>query len=674
MRSVVRKLGPGAIVGLLLLFGAPFVAVAEAVTVPGDYPTIQAAINAVLAGSLPDGTTIDVQPGTYAETLSVKNTNRSLIVRGVGGAAGTIIDAAGRGVAALQIIQATGVVAFKGLTFRNGTSSIEGGGFLIRQSSPALVDCVFELNSAFRGGGGALFTSNATFTRCIIRNNTSSHFGGGVYIVQGSKPVFAGCDIIGNKSGTGPNGVGNNGAGGGVFSHDSSPTFRGARVNANTSMFAAGGVFHQGVFGSANGRAILTIEDSELADNVSTPFPGAPNPAEGGGMHVEDFATGKLTRVRVLRNRAGTGGGLNAYRGRYDVVDSVVDSNQATTAFGGGVAATSNNATAAMPGSVVNLTTTLVRNNTSPVGGGVTVVGDNFSSQRATLSLAGSVVSGNQSQSQGGGVLVNRTVATVSNSLIINNTVTGGANPYGGGLLVTTTSAATITGSTIAHNTAGQLGGGLFVNDNSTIAMSESQIYDNTAGNRGGGVFIGGGQSGTIQNSVIADNVGSQFNSQITEDTCSSVTYPSNLITAPAFFGCASLQSRAPNTDSTSKPRFAKLLAVPSTGTSLTLAWSVARATSVTISGVGTFGMATGTVDVSPTGSATYTLTAAASAANGGAYGPVSIGFAYVLPPLSIPRSVAGDFNGDGRADVTVYRPSNGIWYTIIQVSAPWAA
>ena len=42
------------------------VAVAATVSVPSaQYPTIQTAINAVVGGSLPDATTINVQPGTY---------------------------------------------------------------------------------------------------------------------------------------------------------------------------------------------------------------------------------------------------------------------------------------------------------------------------------------------------------------------------------------------------------------------------------------------------------------------------------------------------------------------------------------------------------------------------------------------------------------------------------
>jgi hypothetical protein len=62
------------VVGLL---AAPFVRAAEAVTVPGNYPAIQAAIHAVVTGQLPDGTVIDVFAGVYHEALVVSTTSRS---------------------------------------------------------------------------------------------------------------------------------------------------------------------------------------------------------------------------------------------------------------------------------------------------------------------------------------------------------------------------------------------------------------------------------------------------------------------------------------------------------------------------------------------------------------------------------------------------------------------
>jgi hypothetical protein len=653
---------------VIVLFAGPFVTSARAdVTVPGNYSSIQAAINAVLSGAQPDGTTILVQPGTYNEALQVVQTGRSVTVRGVGGPGVTIVNALNLGAPALLVRNASGRVEFRGLTFRNGArgGQLEGGGFEIRGSSPTLTDVVFESSTAYRGGGGVLNASHPTFVRCTIRNNTSRHFGGGIYIVGGSRPTFTACDITGNASGTGGAGEGNNGAGGGVFSHDSSPTFRGGRISNNTSRFAGAGLFQMGVFGSPNGRAVIRVEDAEIADNVSSQFPGEPNPSEGGGVHVEDFASGEIVRTRVLRNRAGTGGGLNAYRARYDIVDSTIGSNVATAGFGGGISTSNNFATPSMPATTINLTSSLVRNNTAPMGAGIAVVGDNFSNEHGVLAISGSVVSGNQSQSQGGGILASKTFLTTVNSLIMNNVVSGGSPAYGGGIFMINGSGANITSTAISHNTAGAFGGGFYIGDGTSISMSGSQVYDNSTSVYGAGIYTGPGATGSVQSSIIADNGGSQSNAQVVEDGggCSAVSYPNNVMTTPPFGGCSSLSSRAPGTNTSSPPRFVKFLAVPSAGAASTLAWSVGRATSVTIAGVGTFNQDTGSVDVAPSSSTTYTLTAAASSANGGAYGPVGVNFTVVAPPTGVTRTVDGDFNGDGKTDLAVYRPANGGWY-----------
>jgi parallel beta-helix repeat protein len=683
------------------------VADAQTVTVPGNYPTIQSAINAVLSGAQPDGTTIQVAAGTYNEALLIADSSRSLSLVGLGGAAGTIVNAGGSGQSALRVIRASGTINIQELSFRNGTGVVTaGGGFTFEDTSPNLLGVVFENNTGVDSGGGVMSRSHPRFSNCVIRNNTAQRFGGGLTISAGSRPTFSGCQIHNNVSGTGGAGLGSIGSGGGVHVNDASPTFRGCLIANNQSKFAGGGIFHLGVFGSPNGPAVLMLEDTEVSNNTTSRFSAADNPAEGGGVHIEDNAVGYLVRARILANTANTSGGLSTYRARFEVHSSVIEGNHAQDpqqigGFGGGIGLSGNNLE--MPlrqqGSLV-LVDSVVRGNDARAGGGIFASGDQHcgsptpscnpaTAPRASVTVTDSLIDANSAGVLGGGMRIDRTDLTIANSHIIGNSVSNSGTSYGGGLLLALGTSATISNATIAGNAAVNFGGGLFIDDNAVVSISDSRVYRNTAGS-GGGLYVGGigPPSGTIVDTTIADN----STHQIHEQACSPpgtpiLTYTNNVITPRSGFSDLYQPTCGPPVTSittfndlprtsgntATAPSFRTFLATPDVAPAY-LSWVVSRATAVSISG-SAFGGDMGSVLVNPAATTTYTLT------NTGGPGGSSTATVIVARGwgVSTDTPLTADFDGDGLRDLAVYRGSTGQWFVSgsagsLFISQTWGA
>ena len=676
---------------------------AEAVTVPGNYPTIQAAINAAASGALPNGVVIDVSPGTYTESLMIDTTNRSFTVRGIGGASVTVIRPQTVGVAILRVLRATGVIRFEGLTFTGGAGSAgNGGGLTIHDASPIIEKCIFDGNSAPQGGGALIIHSNPQFVDSIFRNNTATDGGGGVTIGVGSRATFRTTQIVNNRSGVSTP----TGSGGGVHVHDSSAIFRGSTITNNQAKFAGGGIMHLGPFGSGFGTAILVLEDSFVEGNVATRFSPTPafGPSGGGGVHIEDNAVAYVIRTKVAGNIADIAGGLSSHRARYDIQSSFIESNQAVDpfgvgGFGGGIGAFSNNLPGEPmhPSAVVSLRDTVVAGNTANKGGAIAISGDHLcgssscppaGANRAVLSIVESLLDANSASQQAGGITADRTNLTITNSFVTNNAVTAANDAYGGGVLMVGTTSAVITGATIARNSANTIGGGLAVGDGSTVTVEQSRIYQNTSAS-GGGIYVGndGSPSGIVRTSVIADNA----NDQIFEQACAGqpiLQYRDNQIvpraggnayrsicnppgiraTVAVFNGLTGVSGNTAGI-----PNFAVVMVVPDVGPSR-IAWSIARAQTVTISGLGSSSSDTSWRSAAPSGTVTYAVTATRPS---GSVGPIN---AIVIGPVAwgagseadVP--VPGDYDGDNRADLAVYRGTTGQWFVGTGLTVSWGA
>lgn len=176
----------------------------ETLFVPGDYASIQAAIDAAVPGDV-----VEVAAGTYEENLVVK---KNIELKG-SGADNTIVRNASTRGEVLKVIDATGgsVSGFKfehsdtasldpcrklfpdtvkinnsSIEFRNCTVSASAGcGVIINQGSDSrVVECLFEGNSQ-----AGIFVRNAGTKATLLRNKCNNNEFGGICLTKGSKAI-----------------------------------------------------------------------------------------------------------------------------------------------------------------------------------------------------------------------------------------------------------------------------------------------------------------------------------------------------------------------------------------------------------------------------------------------------------------------------------------------------
>jgi hypothetical protein len=161
--------------------------------VPGLYPTIQAAIDAVPAGT---SRTITVAPGTYNEPFALNGKN--VVVKGAPNNA-TILDGTGLKTSTVRFTGGEPATAgIENLVLRNGTvgsfifpgaSFRVGGGLYAANSAAYVKNCRFESNVSDFGGGAYLYRSDTVVDGCQFVANTARNEGGGVQLFESSGPV-----------------------------------------------------------------------------------------------------------------------------------------------------------------------------------------------------------------------------------------------------------------------------------------------------------------------------------------------------------------------------------------------------------------------------------------------------------------------------------------------------
>ena len=219
------------VAGLSLAFVGTSATIADTINVPGDQPTIAAAISSSVNGDV-----INIAAGTYETTGTIELLGKSITLRGETGVDEqplAIID--GQGLHGLFVVEAmSGNAAFENLVLANG-HALKGGGMLVMGgNSPSLTNCTFRLNSAESGGGLYCNQSDGLDIQgCVFEENTAANDGGGICVDHSTNLSITGSTFTANLAGD---------DGGGLLFRFSTASLDGCVVQGNVATDTGGGL------------------------------------------------------------------------------------------------------------------------------------------------------------------------------------------------------------------------------------------------------------------------------------------------------------------------------------------------------------------------------------------------------------------------------------------------
>lgn len=263
---------------IIILILVHFTGFSATINVPGDYATIQEALNAAN-----NNDEIIVAAGTYYENIVWPATTGIQLIGS--GQESCIID--GSNISNVIRFQEDlgGIIGnatlIKGFTITNGSAPDEymyknGGGLYVNFSSPTFENITFTGNEANYAEGGAIY--------CRTPNNEIS-----------IKPVFKNITVTNNTALF---------RGGGAMFWFCKPTIINSRFTDNSS-WSGGGI-------AAWNDCIVTISNTKIENNTAIIIDN-PSSGRGGGIDAQISSTLILDHVSISGNIATNAGGAMLY-------------------------------------------------------------------------------------------------------------------------------------------------------------------------------------------------------------------------------------------------------------------------------------------------------------------------------------------------------------------------
>ena len=134
---------------LVVILSTSAVVFADTISVPGDYPTIQAGIDAAAPGD-----TVMVADGVYTRygNRNIEFNGKAVLLRSANGPENCVIDCEMGGIGFYFMSGEGPATEVRGFTIRNGCDGYYFGAIAIESSSPTIADNIITGNIAYSSG------------------------------------------------------------------------------------------------------------------------------------------------------------------------------------------------------------------------------------------------------------------------------------------------------------------------------------------------------------------------------------------------------------------------------------------------------------------------------------------------------------------------------------------